>query len=62
MQEQAKEIFTKSALFESAGQKITVTISFENCTKKDHKTLNSVVKTIFEDLMTTVENSFSRAD
>lgn len=62
MQEQTKEIFIKSALFEATGQKITVTVSFENCTKKDCVKLKSVLKNLCEDITATVENSLLQTD
>lgn len=62
MQEQSKEIFTKSALFESTGQKITVTISFENCNRKDYAKLKPVVKNLCDDITATVENSLLQTD
>lgn len=62
MQEQSKEIFTKSVLFESTGQKVTVTISFENCDRTDYEKLKYVVENLCEDITATVENLLLRAD
>ncbi len=62
MEETKKETFTRSVLFEKTGQRVTITVSVENCAKKDYRNMMPVVDAMVKDIRDALQLPSLRAD